>query len=181
MKNKNNTKARRSMKGKWGKVGAPPKATKFPKTPFTMATLFGRNTNQCELSLRNKVDAMLLTGALIQLKSRKQAHGAVGRPKAVFIAKASFNKEKHEKLGAPAKPVTRKARTIVAASDTTVAPVTAPAPENTAAVPLVPIETVPVETAAPIVTETVPATEPANVIPVPTDSQPVEQPVAQAA
>lgn len=167
------------MKGKWGKVGAPPKATKFPKTPFTMATLFGRNTNQCELSLRNKVDAMLLTGALIQLKSRKQAHGAVGRPKAVFIVKASFNKEKHEKLGAPAKTNTRKTRTIVAASDTTVAPATAP--ENTSAVPLVPIETVPVETATPIVTETVPATEPANVIPVPTDSQPVEQPVAQAA
>src|SRR3954466_838284 len=89
-KNKTST-GRRSQKGTWGKVGAPPKSTSYPRGSFTMATLFGRNKNQCELSIRNKVDAMLAAGELVQLKSRRQAHGAVGRPKAVFVLKANFD------------------------------------------------------------------------------------------
>ena len=73
---KNNTskqnKQRRSLKGKWGKVGAPPKATKFPKGAFTMETLVNLNKNQCKLSLYNKVDVKLADGTLIALKARKQ-------------------------------------------------------------------------------------------------------------
>jgi len=97
---KTNKKRSKSLKGKWGHVGAPPKATKFPKTPFTMAVLFGKNKNQCQLSLRNKVDALLSAGKLIALKTRKQKGGAVGRPKAVFILKDSFKADKHTKLDA---------------------------------------------------------------------------------
>lgn len=171
-KNTTSKKNRRSMKGKWGKVGAPPKATSYPRGSFTMATLFGRNKNQCELSIRNKVDAMLAAGELVQLKSRRQAHGGVGRPKAVFVLKINLDRTKHEPLDvASATPKIRKprqARQVTA----TVAPAT---PPNETAIPLTPA---PVETAP----EVVASTEPTNVIPVPVETTPpVEQPVAQAA
>jgi len=153
-------KNRRSLKGKWGKVGAPPKATRFPRGAFTMESLFTLNKNQCELSLRNKVDAKLADGSLIALKARKQAGGKVGRPKAVFVLKDNFNKDKHERADVKAK--TPKTRTVVTVSPTPVAPTAPPVPEATPVAassvatveppvetaPVAPEVTVPVETVA---------------------------------
>jgi hypothetical protein len=128
-KQNKNKSGRKSMKGRWGKVGAPPKATKFPRGAFTMESLFNMNKNQCELSLRNKVDDKLADGSLIALKARKQAGGKVGRPKAVFVLKDNFNKDKHERADVKAK--TPKTRTVVTVSPTPVAPTAPPVPEAT--------------------------------------------------
>ena len=168
--NTKTNKTRRSMKGKWGKVGAPPKATNFPNGAFTMATLFGRNKNQCELSLRNKVDDKLADGSLIALKSRKQAGGKVGRPKAVFVLKANFDASKHEKADAKVKtPKPTKTRTVVTVT-AQVAPTAPPVPEGTpvaatsapvevAAVIEAPVTSAPVETVPAVVEAPVPQPE----------------------
>lgn len=100
---------RRSMKGKWGHVGAPPKKTSWPNRPFTMATLFSRNKNQCELSLRNKVDAGVATGNILALMPKKQPGGGVGRPKSVFVLKEHYVPSKME-----LSPVTVKLLAILA-------------------------------------------------------------------
>lgn len=132
-KNRKNVKrTRKSLKGQWGKVGAPPKKTNWPSRPFTMATLFARNSNQCELSLRNKVDAMVLTGALLALMPIKQAGGAVGRPKSRFVTKENFDPatmtlapKKDKKPVAP----------VPVAVTATVNPASAPAPVSVPASP----------------------------------------------
>jgi hypothetical protein len=91
---------RRSMKGKWGNVGAPPKSVKWPKGPFTMAKLFNQNSKggngQCELSLRTKVADGVADGSILTLMTKKQPGGAVGRPKSVFVRKENFIPSKHE-------------------------------------------------------------------------------------
>ena len=97
---KNKTKSvkstRRSQKGKWGHVGAPPKKTSFPKGAFTMATLFNRNKNQCELSVRTKVEKGVKAGLILPLIPKKQPGGGVGRPKSVFVLKENFIPSKME-------------------------------------------------------------------------------------
>jgi len=132
--NKQNKSNRKSMKGRWGKVGAPPKATKFPRGAFTMESLFNMNQNQCELSLRTKVDIGVESGALIALKARKQKGGAVGRPKAIFILKENFDASKHE-LAPPKSTKTKVVKpqtvAVVEVAQPTVAPV---APEALAPV-----------------------------------------------
>jgi hypothetical protein len=155
-------KNRKSLKGKWGRVGAPPKATKFPRGAFTMESLFNMNKNQCELSLRNKVDDKLADGSLIALKTRKQKGGKVGRPKAVFVLKENFDKDKHEKADTKAKTPKAKTRTVVTVSTTPVAPTAPPVPAAAAAVPSPsPEVTAPVETAATVeVPVSTPASEP---------------------
>jgi len=100
MKNTKSTKSvkptRRSQKGKWGHIGAPPKNTSFPKGTFTMATLFTRNKNQCELSLRTKVEKGVKAGLILALIPKKQPAGGVGRPKSVFVLKEFFIPSKME-------------------------------------------------------------------------------------
>jgi hypothetical protein len=98
---KRKTKAtRRSLKGKWGNVGAPPKTVNWPRTSFTMKALFSRNSKggnaQCELSLRNKVDAEVAAGNVLALLPKKQAGGKVGRPKSMFVLKRFYKASKHE-------------------------------------------------------------------------------------
>lgn len=156
------------MKGKWGKVGAPPKTTKFPKTPFTIAILKKRNTNQCELSLRNKVDSMLDDGSLIPITPRKQANGGVGRPAPRYILKENFDASKHDKAPRPVKTGKRPASapaTVASVTPTAVPETNVAQPEPVAAVPAPAPEVV-----APVVSE------PANVIqaPVVTETAPVE-------
>lgn len=110
-KNKTNRKqrtprARKSMKGVWGKKGAPPKATRWPKGSFTYERLFAMNVDandpkkSCELTLRNKVALRLINlpdgttnaaGTIYQLVSKKQPHGKVGRPIDVFAMKENFD------------------------------------------------------------------------------------------
>jgi hypothetical protein len=89
----NAARASRSMKGKWGKVGAPPKKTKFPNGKFTMEAVFNLNPDQCELSLRKKVDSGLNDGSIYKLKNT-QFEGA-GRPPAMFVKKEKYNPNKH--------------------------------------------------------------------------------------
>ena len=155
--------SRRSQKGKWGHIGAPPKNTRWPKRPFTMATLFARNSHQCELSLRNKVEAGVSDGSILELKSKKQPHGNVGRPKSVFVLKANYDKatmtlaDKTTKAPhtprkakvtaatvavAPATPAVAPAASPVTAAPVASvdAPAPAPAPE-TVSVPSAPVET----------------------------------------
>jgi hypothetical protein len=168
MANKTKSKSKRnSQKGKWGHIGAPPKNTKWPSRPFTMATLFGRNLHQCELSLRNKVEAGISDGSILELKSKKQPHGNVGRPKSVFVLKANYDKA----TMTLADKVTKTARTPRKAK-------TVP-PASVAAVPATPaVAPVPVTT-APVASVDAPAPAPApETVPVP--SAPVETAAAPA-
>ena len=48
-------KNRESLKGKWNKIGAPPKKVHWPYGKFTREQLFARNPDQCELTLIIKV------------------------------------------------------------------------------------------------------------------------------
>lgn len=106
-KTKNKSAKHRSLKGKRGnQVGAPPKAFRLNSTPFTMASAFNTNKNQCHLSVRKKIDALLAAGSIIQLASRKQAKGGVGRPMAVFIKAENYDATKHTLLNGTAPPKT---------------------------------------------------------------------------
>jgi hypothetical protein len=163
-KNKSN---RKSLKGEWGHIGAPPKKTRWPSRPFTMATLFARNDNQCQLSLRTKVTKGVKAGEIVELKAKKQPHGAVGRPSSVFVLKANYDSKTMTLADKPAKtPKARKAKVTAApvAVVSPAAPVAAPAP---APAP---------ETAAPVASADIPAPAPA-----PVESAPVSTAPAVAA
>jgi hypothetical protein len=135
-----------SLKGKWGHIGAPPKKTRWPNKPFTMATLFERNPHQCELSLRNKVEAELKAKNLVALQPKKQANHAVGRPKSVFVLKANYNAKKMTALGAVKATKVRVKRT----KTVDVAPaIAATAPINPATPTAAPVTAAPVESTAP--------------------------------
>jgi hypothetical protein len=160
--------SRRSQKGKWGHIGAPPKNTKWPNRPFTMATLFKRNSHQCELSLRNKVDAGVAAGEILALQPKKQPHGNVGRPKSVFVLKANYDKATMTLADAKTKtPKTRKAKTTAAAPATV-----AVAPATPAAAPVV---AAPV-TATPASVSDTPAPAPAPAPEAPVSTAPVAAP-----
>jgi hypothetical protein len=179
---------RKSQKGTWGKIGAPPKAVHWPSTPFTIGLLETRNTLQCSLSLRNKVAELLVKGVtlvgkvatgpngapvadgmVVELESKKQPGGAVGRPKAVFVLAENFDSSKMVLKGTktedttPVAPKTRKPRKVkteaVAASPV---PESAPVSAEPAPAPA-PVETVVVAVSAPA--EAAPLT-PAPVAPV---------------
>ena len=147
---------RRSLKGKWGIVGAPPKKVSWPRGAFVMATLFARNSKggnaQCELSLRNKVDEKLADGSLLALKPKKQAGGKVGRPKSVFVLKEHYMPSKHELAPSTVKRIV--STMTVATAPVATAPVTvaaSPAPVEAVATPApsAPVETSPVTAASP--------------------------------
>lgn len=176
--NKQNKSVRKSLKGKYGKVGAPPKATKFPRGAFTMEALFNMNKNQCELSLRNKVDARLEDGSLIQLKSRKQAGGKVGRPKAVFVLKDNFDASKHEKADVKAKTpkakVTKTRTVVTVTAEATVTPTTPPVPEAS----VIPATSAPAAVEQPVSVPTATVeTVVSDVVEQPVISAPVNEPV----
>lgn len=84
---------KKSLRGKWGKVGAPPKSVKWPKGKFTMDRLFELNKNQCKLTLRHKVVKMVENKELTALEPQKQPNGAAGRPKSVFILSKNYSME----------------------------------------------------------------------------------------
>lgn len=108
-----NTKTHKSLKGKWGRIGAPPKPMKFPNRPFVMATLFSLNKNLCELTIRKNVDKALADGTLVELTPVPQKGGAVGRPKSCFVLKSKFDASKMTLR--PAKTVTTPVATVVPA------------------------------------------------------------------
>lgn len=145
-KNKSVKRARKSLKGVWGKVGAPPKKTNWPSRPFTMATLFARNAGQCELSLRNKVTdgrtAKNGTGTIYELLPIKQPGGNVGRPKSRFVLAANFDKA--TMTLAPDKDKAPKASRVAV----TVTPSVAPAQAPVAQTDSVPASPAPIEAPA---------------------------------
>jgi hypothetical protein len=168
----NKTKTGRiSMKGQKKTVGAPPKPTKFPSTPFTMAKLFAINSKgkyaQCELSLRNKVDSLLAAGALVALKPKRQAKGGVGRPKSVFVVKEHFDASKMESILTPA-PKTRKTKTKTETPATVaVAEVNTPAAVPAPVIPTSPVETTPTAAVEPAITTANSPGPVASVVPTP--------------
>ena len=175
------TKNSKSLKGKKGTVGAPTKKTTFPKTSFTFETLFTRNENQCELSIRNKVKAGIKAGTIYVLQPKKQPNKAVGRPKDVFVLQENYDANKHVLAGSVKTPKLRKTnRKAVSVSTTPVQPATAPIvvtepplatpiPASSVATIEAPVETAP-EVTSPV--ETVATVEAPQVEAVPT-SEPV--------
>ena len=157
-------KTRKSLKGNWGKVGAPPKNTKIPSRPFTMERLFTMNAkgphSQCQLSLRNKVNVGLADGTIVALKPCKQPHGAVGRPKSVFVLKANFDPSTMELAAGQVTTVT------VAAPAVAALPVTsAPVAEAVVALPLTPAPMTPAPAPASSVIENYSSSVPSSPAP----------------
>jgi hypothetical protein len=158
-KNTSATKARRahSLKGVWGKVGAPPKSTNWPKKPFTMAILFLKNVKQCELSLRNKVIKGMKAGTILELMPIRQSKGTPGRPKSRFVLKEYFDAAKMTLATVKEKTETQPVVEVTAAPATVTEPqihyaaVDAPI-VNVPAAPAPAVETPQVETvAAPVI------------------------------
>lgn len=160
----NKRNARKSQKGKWGHIGAPPKPMRFPGRPFIMAALFALNKSLCELTVRKNVDKGLESGLLVELMPLPQKGGAVGRPKSRFVLKSKFNAAKMTLR--PAKTVTTPVATVASA------PVT-PTPEPT---PAPVVETV--TEATPVATPAPETPAPAPVIETPVSAPVVETPAA---
>ena len=146
MNNKNKNQ-RGSLKGKKGTVGAPPKSFTIPKGKFTMKAIFAANADSCELTIRNKVSALLKDGKLAFGKPEPQPNGAVGRPQTTF-------KRVYGNKAVAVVKKTRKARTVAVAATVAVTPTVAPE-----ATPVVSAATVEVPTTAPVadVTPLIPA------------------------
>lgn len=139
--------ARKSLKGKWGNVGAPPKNVRYPRTQFTVETAVKFNeSDPCELTIRKRIKDDLKAGKLVKVGERPQPKGGVGRPSAVYALKevAAKLKTKTPKTSAP-KAVKVKASKSAPASvpvtTVTATPAASPAtPEptvNPAATPVV--------------------------------------------
>jgi hypothetical protein len=148
---------RKSKKGTWGHVGAPPKETKWPNNPFTMKQLFAKNKGkQCELSLRNKVNDGVADGTLVELLPKKQPNKSVGRPKSVFVLKEFFNASEHTKADKKTVRVkkVRVSTVTVSPSAPAVAPIVSPEPPVATPVPATSVPATlaaPAETPAPVV------------------------------
>jgi hypothetical protein len=137
-KNKSKLKSgRKSQKGNWGQVGAPPKKVSWPRGAFILETLFARNSKgnnkQCQLSLRNKVEDGVVAGEILALMPKKQPKGAVGRPKNVFVLKDNYVPSKMEL--APSKVKVKKSRTVSVVSVTPAIAVVAPTQDAVPASP----------------------------------------------
>jgi hypothetical protein len=100
---------RKSMKGKWGKVGAPPKPIKYPRGSFTIAALHALNPEVCELTLRNrvidstrgyKVVTKIVDGKRVKTQvpvpqtlvrlDKNSEKDTVGRPNFRYMSKAAY-------------------------------------------------------------------------------------------
>lgn len=146
----------KSLKGKWGNVGAPPKAIKLPTVAFTVARAIALNPNVCELTVRKYVAKCLKAGVLKKGEPIPQPKGGVGRPKFRFEPTGKALPVKLAKVPkAPKATKTVKAKTTKAPASTPVVSVTTSAP--------VPVETTPVAATTPVETVSVTAVETAPV------------------
>ena len=123
------TVAKKSQKGKWGHVGAPPKTVKLPRGNFTMHKVYELNPTVCKLTCRkdvlSRVEGFRFTGTGKDKRKVKvpvtleltglvpQPDGKVGRPSFKFGPKV-----------ANAKPVA-KAKSVPVANVTATAPAAA--------------------------------------------------------
>ena len=84
-----------SLKGKWGRIGAPPKRVRWPRSIFTRERLFAFNPNQCHLTLINKVTKAVGPtngqGEIFELTPLKQPHGSVGAPISRYVRRELFD------------------------------------------------------------------------------------------
>jgi hypothetical protein len=96
------TPVRKSQKGKWGKVGAPPKPIKYPRGAYTIAQLVALNPQVCELTLRNTVtnavrgykmvkDVQVPVPVTIVKLPKNFTKETVGRPNFRFMSKAAYD------------------------------------------------------------------------------------------
>lgn len=95
-------KTRKSQKGEWGKVGAPPKVIKYPRGSFTINDLVTLNPSVCELTLRNTVTNNVRGFKVVNGKNvlvpvtfvklpKNVSKETVGRPNFRFMSKAAFD------------------------------------------------------------------------------------------
>jgi hypothetical protein len=124
--------ARKSLKGEWGKVGAPPKTVKYPRGAFTITQLTALNPTVCELTLRNrtidssrgfKIVKKLVDGKKVETKvsvpqtlvrlDKNAEKETVGRPNFRYMSKAAFDANR-KNLEATPKNVTTPAAVVVA-------------------------------------------------------------------
>ena len=119
-------KNRESLKGKWNKIGAPPKKVHWPYGKFTREQLFARNPDQCELTLIIKVKKAVGPangqGEIVELTPLKQPNGSVGAPIHRYIRSKYF-----DPLTMKLRDYTPKQKAAPAVL-TTVAPATPPVP-----------------------------------------------------
>lgn len=104
------TPARESQKGKWGKVGAPPKPIKYPRGAYTIKQLVELNPHVCELTLRNTVTNAvrgykMVNGQKVEVPvtivklPKNFEKDTVGRPNFRFMSKAQFEANQKIKKG----------------------------------------------------------------------------------
>lgn len=130
----------KSQKGKWGHVGAPPKAIKLPKSAFTVKRMVTMNPNVCELTVRKYIAKCLKVGVLKKGTSIPQPKGKVGCPSKCFVP---TGKAFPLKAGKPAKAV-KAVKAVKTPASTPVVSVVTPA--------VVPVESTPVAATTPVVT-----------------------------
>ena len=72
-------------------VGAPKKSAIYPMRVFTFERFVRCNPNQCEATLRSKINSGIADGSVIQLADKKQPYGAVGRPIGRYVMAKNYN------------------------------------------------------------------------------------------
>lgn len=111
---------RKSQKGKWGKVGAPPKPIKYPRGAYTISQLVALNPQVCELTLRNTVTNAvrgykMVKGVKVEVPvtivklPKNFTKETVGRPNYRFMSKAAYDSTQanlRARKTAPVVPVT---------------------------------------------------------------------------
>jgi hypothetical protein len=107
------TSERKSLKGSWGKVGAPPKDIKYPRGSFTIGELLPLNPGVCELTLRNRVidsvrgykvvkkvvdgkktETQVSVPVTLVRLDKNATKETVGRPNFRYMSKAAFDANK---------------------------------------------------------------------------------------
>jgi len=109
--------ARKSLRGKWGKAGAPPKAVKYPRGGFTIGMAIALNPHVCPLTIRTNVDKSIAGKTLVKLSDTTET-GKVGRPSFRYMTKAAYdatrNAAKNLKVRKVATPVVATTPVLVA-------------------------------------------------------------------
>lgn len=117
----------KSQKGKYGKVGAPPKSVKYPRNRFTVERAVEFNPNVCALTVRNRIKDDVKAGMLVELDPVRQPKGGVGRPKFTYCQKALAGNYAKPATVKPAKTVkAKKVKTPKTPASTPVVSVTTP-------------------------------------------------------
>jgi hypothetical protein len=117
---------RKSQKGKWGKVGAPPKPIKYPRGSYTIAQLVALNPQVCELTLRNTVTNAVRGFKMVNKQKveipvtivrlpKNAVKETVGRPNYRFISKAAFDANQKNIKPRAVKPTAPAPAAVVAA------------------------------------------------------------------